>query len=90
MTITREPLRCILETDAGWQNRLWNFTGSGNLIKEIKTQAEKAARVAGCLNDLVWRNKYVRKETKSKVDEAIVSPIVICTRNQSGNIKTII
>ena len=36
-----------------------NITCSGNLVIEIKTQAQKAGRVAGCLNDLVWRNKYI-------------------------------
>jgi hypothetical protein len=41
-----------------------NITSSGNLVKEIKPQAQKAARVAGCLSDLVLRNKYMRKETK--------------------------
>ena len=41
-----------------------NITSSGNLITDIKTQAQKAARVDGCLNDLVWRNKYMRKETE--------------------------
>ena len=41
-----------------------NITSSANLLKEIKTQAQKAVRVAGSLNDLVWRNKYTRKETK--------------------------
>jgi len=35
-----------------------NITSSENLAKEIKTQAQKATRVAGCLNDLAWRNKY--------------------------------
>ena len=30
-----------------------NMTSSGNLVKEIITQAQKAARVAGCLDDLV-------------------------------------
>ena len=28
------------------------------MAKEYNTQAQKAASVAGCLNDLVWRNKY--------------------------------
>ena len=41
-----------------------NITCSRNLVKEIKTQAQKAARMTGCLNDLVWRNRYIRKETK--------------------------
>ena len=48
----------------------FNYLGansSGNLVKGIKTQVQKAARVASCLNDLVWRNKYMRKETKSKI-----------------------
>jgi hypothetical protein len=31
---------------------------------------------AGCLNDLVWRNKYMRKETKSKIYKATVRPIM--------------
>ena len=48
-----------------------NITSSGNLVKEIKTQAQKAARVAGCLHDLVWRkNKYKKKETTSKIYKA--------------------
>ena len=34
-----------------------------HLVEEIKTQAQKAARIAGCLNDLVWRNIY-EKENK--------------------------
>ena len=41
-----------------------NITSLGNLVKEIKTQAEKAARVDDCFNYLVWRNKYMRKVTK--------------------------
>jgi hypothetical protein len=40
------------------------YGSSGNLVKEIKTQSQKATRVAGCLNNFVWRNKYMRKETK--------------------------
>ena len=30
-----------------------NVTSSGNLVENIKTQAQKAARKFGCLNDLV-------------------------------------
>jgi hypothetical protein len=28
------------------------------------------------LNDLVWRNKYMRKETKSRIYKATVRPIM--------------
>jgi hypothetical protein len=41
-----------------------NITSPRNLVREIKTQARKAARVAGCLNDLFRRNKYMTEETK--------------------------
>jgi hypothetical protein len=41
-----------------------DIASSENLVKKIKTQAQKAARVTGCLNDLIWRNKHMRKETK--------------------------
>ena len=43
-----------------------NITSSRNLVNEIKTQAQKVARVAGCLNDLVWRNKYMKKKERKK------------------------
>ena len=73
MTISNEPLRCTLEIDGRMVEQVMEFnyfganiTSSGNLVKEIKTQAQKAARFADCLNDLDWRNKYTRKETKSK------------------------
>ena len=52
-----------------------NITSFANLVKEIKTQAQKAARVIGWLNDFVWRNKYMRKENK-KIYKATVRPIM--------------
>ena len=53
-----------------------NITISGNLVRGIKIQAQEAARVAGCLNDLIWRNKYMRKETKSKIYMATMRRIM--------------
>ena len=44
-----------------------NIVSSGNLVKEIKTQVQKALREAGSLTDPVWRKKYMRKETKSYI-----------------------
>ena len=32
--------------------------------------------MAGCLNDLAWTNKYMRKETKSKTYKTTVRPIM--------------
>ena len=45
-------------------------------VKEIKTQAQKATRLAGCFNDLARRSKYMRKETKLKIYKATVRPIM--------------
>ena len=70
MTISKVPLRCKLEIDGRIVEPVMEFkylgvniNCSGNLLKEIKTQAQKGARVAGCLIDLVRRNKYNKKET---------------------------
>jgi hypothetical protein len=41
----------------------------------VKTQAQKVTRVAGCLNDLAWRNKYMRME-KKYIYKANVRPIM--------------
>ena len=83
MTLSKERLRCKLEIGGRMVEQVMEFnyldiniTNSGSLIKEMKTQAQKAARVAGCLNYLVWRNKYMRKETKSKMYMATVRPIM--------------
>ena len=71
MTVSKEPKRCKLEIDERIVEQVMEFnhlgvniTSSENLAKEIKTQAQKAARVADFLNDLIWRNKYMRKEAK--------------------------
>ena len=69
----KTQIRCKLEIDGKMVEKIMEFkylgviiTSSGDLVREVKTQAQQAARVTGSLNDLVWRNKYIRKETKSK------------------------
>ena len=42
--------------------------------------------MAGCLDDLVWRNKYVREETKSKYIRQTCTPDYdICSRSKGRN-----
>ena len=43
-----------------------------NLSRLLK----KSARVAGCVNDFVSRNKYMRKETQYKIYKVTVHPIM--------------
>ena len=54
----------------------------------LKGVRQKAARGAGCLNYLVWRNKYMRKKTKSEIYKATVCPIMTYALEKKGrNIK---
>jgi hypothetical protein len=83
ITINEEPIRCRVEIDGKMVGQVTeynyldvNIKSSGNLVKEIKTQAQIAAIVAGCFDDLVWTNKYMKKETKSKIYKATVHPIM--------------
>ena len=62
-----------------------NISSSGNLVKEIKTQGQKAARVASGLNDLVWRNKQIRKETKSERYNATVPIMTYSLETRAGS-----
>ena len=43
--------------------------------------------MAGCLNDLVWRNKYMKKETKSRIYKAKVSSIITYALETSSEIS---
>ena len=47
-----------------------NITSSRNPVQLINIQAQKSDIVAGCLNDLVWRKKCMRRETILKTYEA--------------------
>ena len=82
MTISKEPICSKLELDGkmveqemGFNYLGVNNTSSGNLVKEIKVQAQKAARVVGCLNDLVRKRKYTRKK-QNKIYKATVRPMM--------------
>ena len=81
MAISKEPLRCKLEINGRMVEQVMEFnylgvkiTWSDNIVKEIKTQAQKAAGMTACLND--WGSKYLRKDTKSKIYKATVRPIM--------------
>ena len=38
-----------------------------DLKQEVRIQATKAARISGCLYNLVWLNKYMSTESKVRV-----------------------
>ncbi|XP_057653803.1 uncharacterized protein LOC130892403 [Diorhabda carinulata] len=52
------------------------LTGYGDIETEVRQQTIKAARVAGCLNDTVWKNKYISIEAKSRAYKTVIRPIM--------------
>jgi len=51
-----------------------NSTSDGASQSEVKYQAYKAAKLSGCLNDTIWRNKYLRQETKVRIYKSVIRP----------------
>lgn len=83
MVVSRNPIRCKLEVDGKMIEQVMEFkylgallTSAKDLGTEVRDQALKAARVAGCLNEMVWRNKYMARESKVRVYKTIVRPVL--------------
>ncbi|XP_060516976.1 uncharacterized protein LOC132696257 [Cylas formicarius] len=64
MTTSKEPFRCKLEVDGQ---------------DEVRQQVAKANKVAGCLNDVIWRNKHLKKHTKVRVYKTTIRLIMTYT-----------
>ena len=52
------------------------ITSWGSLQNDVVHQANKAARIAGWVNDLIWKNKFLNKETKRRIYKSVVHPIL--------------
>ncbi|KAK9887098.1 hypothetical protein WA026_020042 [Henosepilachna vigintioctopunctata] len=86
MTTSKTPLRCKLEVDGKsiQQEMKFKYLGIeissyGDVEAEVREQATKAARIAGCLNDTIWRNKHIGIEAKARIYKATVRPIMTYT-----------
>lgn len=83
MVISKNPIRCKLVVDGTVVEQVMQFKYLGALITsvkdlgtEVRSQTIKATRVAGCLNEMVWRNKYMAKESKVRVYKTVVRPVL--------------
>ena len=56
------------------------------LKEEVRKQVNKASAISGCLNSYIWRNKYLRRETKVKIYKTVVRPVM--TETRSVTVKT--
>ncbi|XP_056639433.1 uncharacterized protein LOC130446927 [Diorhabda sublineata] len=55
------------------------ITGYGDIEAEVRIQAAKAARASAYLNDIIFRNKYIGIEIKSRIHKAVIRPILTYT-----------
>ncbi|KAI4487676.1 hypothetical protein M0802_011938 [Mischocyttarus mexicanus] len=81
--LPKKPIRCTLETNDRIieQTTTFNYLGveitsHRDLYRETTNQVRKAAVVSEDLKNITWRNKYLRKETKTRIYKICVSPIL--------------
>lgn len=48
----------------------------GYLEHEVREQTNRASKISGCLNDFIWKNKYLRTNTKVRIYKTVVRPVM--------------
>lgn len=83
LVTSKEAVRCKLEVDSKLIEQVNHFqylgvgiSSYGNLQKEVREHTMKASRISGCLNDIVWRNKYLNTESKIRIYKAAIRPVI--------------
>ncbi|KAJ4451851.1 hypothetical protein ANN_03329 [Periplaneta americana] len=81
---SKESIRCKLEIEKKMIEQVMSFrclgvdiTSDRHIINEVRNQTQKAARISGCVRDVVWKNKYLNTESKIKIYKTAVRPILI-------------
>ncbi|XP_072764658.1 uncharacterized protein [Anoplolepis gracilipes] len=84
LVIAKEPIRCKLVVNDHIIKQVMSFnylgveTYSGRyLLNKARTQTNnKAARIAGCLRDIIWRNKYMTTKSKIRIYKTCIRPVL--------------
>ena len=83
MTTSKTPIRCKLEIDGVIVQQEMKFkylgieiSSFGDVEAEVREQTIRAANVAGSLNNLIWSNKNIRIEAKSRIYKSTIRPIM--------------
>ncbi|CAG9835898.1 unnamed protein product [Diabrotica balteata] len=86
IVISKESIRCKLEIDGVSIEQVMetNYLGItlssyGDVEKEVKNQVQKANKIAGCLNNTIWRNPHINTDVKSRIYKATIRPIMTYT-----------
>ncbi|XP_044767088.1 uncharacterized protein LOC123322993 [Coccinella septempunctata] len=96
MTTSKIPIRCKLEIEGQIIQQEMRFrylgielSGYGDVEEEVRQQTTKAARVAGCLNDTIWRNKHMRTDTKIRIYKTTIGSIMTyCAETRADTART--
>lgn len=82
MTISKESIRCKL-VDNKIIEQVMKFiyldvelSSYGDLDYEIRYQVNKANKISDWLYDIIWRNKHLNIEVKSRIYKTVIRPIL--------------
>ncbi|CAG9841093.1 unnamed protein product [Diabrotica balteata] len=80
---SKYPLRCKIEIDgkiikqeAKFRYMGIDITSYRDVEEGVRQQSLKASKAAGSLNDTIWKNKHLRKNTKTRIYIAAIRPIL--------------
>ncbi|XP_045461751.1 uncharacterized protein LOC123671811 [Harmonia axyridis] len=83
LVASKEPIRCKLVLEDLPIEQVISvaylgvqITANQDRTREIKDQTNKAARISDALRDIVWNNKHMRKDSKSRIYKTIVRPMM--------------
>ena len=83
LTISRNHTKCEVELRGTSIEQVpkFNYLGAEisalrDLKQEVRIQAKKAARISGCLYNLIWLNKYMSTECKVRIYKTNVRPVL--------------
>ncbi|XP_050447499.1 uncharacterized protein LOC126849579 [Cataglyphis hispanica] len=94
LVIAKEPIRCKLAVNDEIIEQVMSFKYLGVEIssnqdrkKEVQGQIDKAARISGCLKEIIWRNKHMKREAKVKIYKTCVRPIMTYAAETRADIR---
>lgn len=66
-----------------------DITNYENPEDEVQQQVAKANKVASCLSDVIWENKFMEEETKTRVYKMRMGPIMMYIGSKTilGSVK---
>ncbi|XP_056636638.1 uncharacterized protein LOC130445137 [Diorhabda sublineata] len=100
ITFAKEPLRCKLVVQDKIIDKISQFKYLGmdlssyhDPVKDLRSQINKATAVWVCLRQTMWANEYMRKDSKFRIYQTCIRPIMaygIETREETNNRKSML